>query len=231
MAQRRLLESIVPWIDENKYLSESEMKNNAILINGFFKNEGWTPNAIAAMLGNMQGESTINPGRKEIVPSGWTEKNGFGLVGWTPATVLINWASGNGLDYRDGYTQCRKIQDEMLHRGFYPNYNVTPSVSPITFKEFSISTEPVNYLAEIFLKYYEQPRDVNQPNRIKWALEWYTFITGDIPEIKPDEPMGNLPDIIPELQGDGITPLVKYGAIYNINRRNKKCNSMKLLRF
>ena len=38
-----------------------EQENNANIVRSFFINEGWTLNAICGMLGNMMGESTINP--------------------------------------------------------------------------------------------------------------------------------------------------------------------------
>lgn len=50
------------WISKNDYLSMEEMENNAKEFHRYFIAQGWTPNAIAGMLGNVQTESFINPG-------------------------------------------------------------------------------------------------------------------------------------------------------------------------
>ncbi|WP_242953842.1 phage tail tip lysozyme, partial [Clostridium sp. BL-8] len=71
------------------------MNDNARYIYSFFKNKGWTSNSICGMLGNMQGESGIIADIDEISGGG-----GYGLVQWTPKSILTNWASQNGLDYK-----------------------------------------------------------------------------------------------------------------------------------
>ena len=70
-----------------------EMQNNAVLIWNYFKSQGWTLNSVAAMLGNMQSESTINPGIWENLDP--IISNGYGLVQWTPSTKYSEWA-GDG---------------------------------------------------------------------------------------------------------------------------------------
>lgn len=42
-------------------LTQSQMEINATYIWAYLQNEGWTLNAVAGMLGNMQSESAINP--------------------------------------------------------------------------------------------------------------------------------------------------------------------------
>ena len=44
-------------------MNMDEMKINAIYIYSALSDAGWTLNAIAGILGNMQSESAINPGR------------------------------------------------------------------------------------------------------------------------------------------------------------------------
>ena len=63
------------------------MQNNAVLLWSYFKAQGWTLNAVAAMLGNMQSESTINPGIWEGLDP---FVGGYGLVQWrlTQNTVI-----------------------------------------------------------------------------------------------------------------------------------------------
>lgn len=47
--------------DSSNSLNMSQMEINATYLWTYLQNEGWTLNAVAGMLGNMQSESTINP--------------------------------------------------------------------------------------------------------------------------------------------------------------------------
>ena len=85
-----------PLYSENRYLTLTEMRGNAQFIMSFFHDAGWTKNAIAAMLGNMQVESTINPGIWQGMDE-FDYDGGFGLVQWTPASKYIDWAATIGL--------------------------------------------------------------------------------------------------------------------------------------
>lgn len=49
--------------DSSNTLTREQMELNATYIYNALINDGWTLNAIAGMLGNMQSESAINPGR------------------------------------------------------------------------------------------------------------------------------------------------------------------------
>ena len=75
-------------------LSMDQMKINAKYIRSYLLNEGWADNAIAGLLGNMQHESSINPGR-------WQGDNvgkgpAYGLVQWDPYTKYTEWAPLHG---------------------------------------------------------------------------------------------------------------------------------------
>ena len=73
------------WTIGNFYLSEAQMQGNAVEVYDFLVPRGWTLNAIAGMLGNMQTESNINPGIWQNLDYG-NYSLGFGLAQWTPAT-------------------------------------------------------------------------------------------------------------------------------------------------
>ena len=75
-------------IFSNEYLSLEQMKGNALYIWTRLKGAGWTENAVAGVLGNMQSESTINPGLFENRDYGNMD-NGYGLVQWTPAISIL----------------------------------------------------------------------------------------------------------------------------------------------
>lgn len=166
-------------ISKNAYLTTEEMKVNAKYIYKFLTSKGWTINAISGMLGNMQTESNINPGIWQNLDSGNTSL-GFGLVQWTPATKLIEWANSKGISYSDIDTQLNRILYEMESGiQYYPTDEY-----PETFKEFSKSTMDVEYLAYTFLNNYERPADRNQPQRQTQARFWYDYLSG----IEPGEP-------------------------------------------
>lgn len=157
------------WISGNFYLSLEEMQNNAVLIWNYFRSQGWTINAVSAMLGNMQSESTINPGI-------WENQDqfvgGYGLVQWTPYTNYSLWAGSGWED--NGPKECERIVWE-LNNGvqWYPTEKY-----PMTFEEFSQSTRPVGFLAQVFLYNYERPDDLNQPWRSTQAEYWFEFLGG-----------------------------------------------------
>ena len=69
------------------------MEANARYIGKFLLAEGWTLYAIAGLLGNMQQESGINPGRWQSLNN--TGK-GYGLVQWTPGSKYLDWGRNNG---------------------------------------------------------------------------------------------------------------------------------------
>lgn len=155
-------------ISSNAYLSVSQMTDNAKYIYNFFRNLGWTANAICGMLGNMQRESTINPGVWQNLDYE-NYNGGFGLVQWTPATNLTNWASSRGLDRDSIETQCVKIQDEYENGGqYYPTDDY-----PLTFSQFASSTETPEYLAEVFCRNYERAGVEAMDERKTNARYWY----------------------------------------------------------
>lgn len=172
------------WIAKNAYLTESEMKHNAKLVWQFFSARGWSINAVSAMLGNMETESTINPGIWEsLIANG----RGYGLVQWTPYTKYSEWA-GTGWE-NNGNKECERIiyeKDNGLQ--WFSNPAVSPSTPPISFAEFSTSELPVATLANYFLWYYEHPGDPNQPKRAEQAVKWYNYLSTLEPG-SPDDPI------------------------------------------
>lgn len=102
----------MPWFAKNYggYDRESsEAKANADAIASILVDKGWSINAVSAILGNLQGESGLNPWRWEgdYLPSVqeyqyWDSEeaqyHGYGLFQFTPASKYINNAQGY-----DGY--------------------------------------------------------------------------------------------------------------------------------
>jgi len=163
---------------ENRYLTIEEMTVNAQYILSFLLGKGWSKNAICGMLGNLQTESTINPG----IWQGLNEGNisgGYGLVQWTPASKYINWANTNGYSYSEIDSQLQRILYEVENNiQWFGGYS-----SAMTFKQFTQSTETPEYLADVFIKTYEHPADPNSPTtgtlvRQSQARQWFDVLTG-----------------------------------------------------
>lgn len=172
------------WVSEDSFLTRAQMQNNAGIIAEYMRERGWSSNAIAAMLGNMEAESTISPGRYEV---GGT---GFGLVQWTPPEKLWAWirSTYGNTDYTNGYYQLNRILWEVVNGGQW--YNT--SSYPLSFSAFTTSTLSVTYLAGAWLLNYERPVDqsaAEQARRGAKAEYWYDYITGATPPVKP---VGNI---------------------------------------
>ena len=139
---------------------------------------GWSKQAVAGMLGNMQSESGIIADRWEGDIIG-NLQGGYGLVQWTPATNLINWCNSLGLDYSDVYSQLKRIEWEVENnQQFYCPF--------MTFQQFKVSQDTPENLAMIFIEYYERPLNPNQPIRAEQARYWYDlFVDGNVEPPKP----------------------------------------------
>ncbi|MEY8258459.1 phage tail tip lysozyme [Erysipelotrichaceae bacterium 66-17] len=158
------------FIVKNDYLTLLEQQHNARIIWNYFISNGWSKNAVAALLGNMQVESNINPGLWENKEEGINNR-GYGLVQWTPSNKIIEWLNKNGYSLTSGIGQCARIIWELNNGEQYYATNKYP----ISFREFSISQESPEYLADVFLRNYERPAEINQPKRKEYARYWYNL--------------------------------------------------------
>lgn len=164
----------------NQYLTESQQLENAKYILNFLRSKGWTDNAIFATLGNMQSESSINPGiweeRTTDIEGFKATHNGrspgYGLVQWTPYSNYLDWA------IREGYTTSQtygELEPQLL-RIIYEVDNglqwIKTDTYPLSFKEYTQSMMDIEYLAAAFLYNYERPAELPQPKRGTQALEW-----------------------------------------------------------
>lgn len=147
------------WItNADAMLSESDSLKNAQLVANHFAGK-WTPQAISALCGNMRHESSLNPLLYEF-GYGHSLDRGFGLVQWTPATKLINWANASGMDWKDGDTQLARIDYEKS-KGIQW---ITKSAWPLSFNEFAKSTASTDYLTQVFTWNYERPNSTAGKN-------------------------------------------------------------------
>lgn len=187
-------------ICSNEYLSEAEKQINATYIASYMLGCGWTLNAVCGMLGNIDRESTVNPGLWESFESG-NMSGGFGLVQWTPASTFINWCTSNGLNYLDIDSQLKRILYE-LDNGL--QYYATDSY-PESFTEFSKSTKTPEYLASAFLHNYERAGVTVEEERRQNARKWYNFLNGNVTPDVPSNPS--------YIKGHKMSFLMMYQAI------------------
>lgn len=174
------------YFDDSEHLSDAEMKVNARYIYSSLLDSGWTVNAISALLGNMQAESSLNPGRWQSEDIGNTSM-GYGLVQWTPASKYINWCSQNG--YSDPSSMDNNINRILYELENDIQWYATSSYN-FSFYYFSRCDDTPSYLAKAFLLNYERPADQSesvQNYRGSLANSWYEYLTGVTPE-EPTDP-------------------------------------------
>ncbi len=164
----------------NYFLNMEEMKVNATFIYNSMSADGWTLEAISGMLGNMQSESSINPGIWQSLDAQHPEPWGFGLVQWTPSTKYTDWCRSKGLTPEYMESAISRINYELANGLQW----IKTTAYPLTFQEFKESKESPYYLGLAFLKNYERPADPDQPQRGTQAEFWYEYLSG-FPPIPP----------------------------------------------
>ena len=164
------------FFTESTALTTAQMKTNATYLYKALRWYGWSTEAISATLGNMQAESTINPGRGEGDKVG--EGPGHGLVQWTHYTKYTGWCAENGLSDPSAMDSAilRIIYETNTGIQYYPT-----DAYPETFEEFTVSTKSPESLAAAFLLNYERPADQSdsvKEYRGSLARAWYTYLNG-----------------------------------------------------
>lgn len=160
------------WIAKNSPLTQAEIENNAKEVFYGLKARGWTNEAIAATLGNMQAESLVNPGAWQNYIVGSGGGGGYGLVQWTPWTHFTDYADQWGVAHDDGNAQLRWIDEITVPFGQW----VSTAAYPMSFPAYKVSTESPEYLSTVFLYNFERPAEYNIVTRQTYARRWYDFI-------------------------------------------------------
>lgn len=160
------------WISKNAYLTDEEMANNAYCFYSYMYNYA-TLSAIAGMLGNMQRESTINPGIWQNLDEGNYDL-GFGLVQWTPATNYTDWATANGYEIGDGNGQCQWLITQTVPTGQW----IATDTYPQSWNQFLAFTGTPEEAASIFLYNFERAGVSVEDERRQNARRWYNYLEG-----------------------------------------------------
>lgn len=170
------------WISPNRALTEEEMQTNAAIIYAWFGGIGFVDESVAAMLGNFQVESSVNPGRWQAGFQPEQKGAGYGLPQFTPWTKYSQWAGKYWKTDHD--LQLARIEFE------YRNGGQWIAKLPVTFEQFAHNTGnwSVAYLAEVWCTNYERPGVPHLDRRIEAANYWYKWITGELPGETPPPP-------------------------------------------
>lgn len=178
------------WYYGDRQLNDEEMLNNAQLVQQWGLQFGWSANAICAILGNMESESTINPGV-------WGDNgNAYGLTQWNPYTKYALWAGAGWKN--NGNKEMERINYEANHEEqWFANREL--GIEPYcTFSQFvHDSTTPIETLADWFCWFYEHPTYPNQPQRGIDARKWYNTLSWEEPPEPPEPPDPPEPEPFP----------------------------------
>lgn len=161
------------WINNNNYLNNEQQKQNAQLICYELYTREWTLNAIAGLLGNMTNESTVNPGIHERGGSG------FGLIQWTPASVLTNELSQLGLSGdNDPINQLECIDAELTdYKNVFRVYYKNTQYPLYYVDDFPHSTESPEFLARTYQVSRERNLNIEAAEaRKNSAKQWYAYL-------------------------------------------------------
>lgn len=161
--------------NQSEPLTVEQMTVNVRYIYTYLISKGWSIQAICAMVGNMQAESSINPGRWQSEDVGNTSL-GYGLVQWTPSTKYTSWCGENGFaDPSEMDANLSRILYEVESNLQW----IATNEYPLTFKEFTQSGLRIEDLAKAFLLCYERPADQSasvREYRGSLARNWYNVI-------------------------------------------------------
>ena len=199
-------------IAENRHLTQEEMKVNAQYVYKYLSAKGWTINAVAGLLGNVQVESKISPavwqnfvsGTGTLQADGTRTVNtallgstaiGLGLVQWTPYTKLTEWCANRKIDYIDIDSQLQRIDYE-VKQGYQWQSRASKGYS-LTFDEFISSTRDAYWLAAAFAFCYERPASSSGSTTQQNALRaergangeyWYNYLSSLSIEVDDNTP-------------------------------------------
>ncbi len=159
----------------------TEKEKNAWAVWQFLKSKGYSEQAAAGILGNMEQESGIMP---DIDEGGGGP--GYGLVQWTSPIAgesgrayvqrLLGQAGISG-DYRNINTQLQLLEWHM-HNGQY----IPSAAYPYSVAEFKALTD-IGTATMAFEANFERPA-VTHPERIPLAQYWYNLLK----DLKPSKP-------------------------------------------
>lgn len=160
-------------------LDIADSQNNAQEFLDYF--DGYmTLEAMAGILGNIYYEcgGSINPGQMEHGRGGST-LYGYGMIQWTPGTVIINWANSHGGNWYDGAQQVYRIRCEGEGTEGAGGSWIATSAYPYTWAQYCALLD-VDITTKAY--FFERERGTWNDLRLTYANYWFDWLTGQHPE-------------------------------------------------
>lgn len=160
-------------------LDIADSQNNAQEFLDYF--DGYmTLEAMAGILGNIYYEcgGSINPGQMEHGRGGST-LYGYGMIQWTPGTVIINWATSHGGNWYDGAMQVYRIKCEGEGTEGAGGTWLPTTAYPYTWGQYCALLDVETATKAYF---YERERGTWNGLRLTYADYWFDWLTGHHPE-------------------------------------------------
>ena len=168
----------------------TDQEKNAWIVWQFLKSKGYTEQAAAGILGNMEQESGIMPDTEQIGGPA------YGLVQWDgSAYPLVPPATWNGREYVQnlmraagisGDYRTTKAQCQLLEWCMFNGQYIKTSAYPYSVAQFKTLTN-ISTATTAFEANFERPA-ATHPERVQLAIKWYNKLHG----LKPPTPSGNL---------------------------------------
>ncbi|KKF90343.1 phage tail spike protein [Lactococcus petauri] len=171
----------------------TDQEKNAWIVWQFLKSKGYTEQAAAGILGNMDQESGVMPDTEQIGGPA------YGLVQWDgSAYPLVPPATWNGREYVQklmraagisGDYKIAKTQSQLLEWCMFNGQYIKTSAYPYSVAQFKGLTD-ISTATTAFEANFERPA-VTHPERVQLAIKWYNKLHGLKPPTPPD-PGGSL---------------------------------------
>lgn len=160
--------------------------DNASEMWAYFRNVGYSEQATAAIIGNAQHESALNPAQWQYgTYVGNTGAGGYGLFQWDPARrYWQTYCDYYGYDRTNGYYQCEWVYTQTI--GGIEGNQWIGKVTPTSWSDFIISTSSPSDLAYAFCRNWERGNWVQE--RATNANYWYQYFTGTTPDPPTPDP-------------------------------------------
>ncbi|WP_285011080.1 phage tail tip lysozyme [Lactococcus garvieae] len=168
----------------------TDQEKNAWIVWQFLKSKGYTEQAAAGILGNMDQESGVMPDTDQIGGPA------YGLVQWDgSAYPLVPPATWNGREYVQnlmraagisGDYKIAKTQSQLLEWCMFNGQYILTSSYPYSVAQFKGLTN-ISTATTAFEANFERPA-ATHPERVQLAIKWYNKLHG----LKPPTPSGNL---------------------------------------
>lgn len=168
----------------------TDQEKNAWIVWQFLKSKGYTEQAAAGILGNMDQESGVMPDTEQIGGPA------YGLVQWDgSAYPLVPPATWNGREYVQnlmraagisGDYKIAKTQSQLLEWCMFNGQYIPTGSYPYSVAQFKGLTN-ISTATTAFEANFERPA-ATHPERVQLAIKWYNKLHG----LKPPTPSGNL---------------------------------------